>query len=184
MAGVGTLPIEAALHFGVKAIGCDVDPRAISLARKNLEAAQPYLSSASSLLRRDGDDGRNIIHQSKNEIDQSENVDVSELVSFHEWDVCEMPLDDASVDAVVVDMPFGLTCDLDRRMYPRAFEEIGRVTRRGGRVVILGMSKGVVMRSVKEGGEGGTGSAWEIRELVDPVNVGGLNAFVMVLEKR
>ena len=55
-------------------------------------------------------------------------------------DGCALPLRDGTVDAVAVDMPFGVRCgksSANRRLYPAALREIRRVLRPGGQCQLL-----------------------------------------------
>lgn len=95
--GSGTIVAEARA-VGWTALGRDIDPDAVSIARRNVRSAR-----------------------------------------FEIGDARELPYDDASIDAVVSNLPFGrqYTVD-DQQGWQRAvLAEVARVTRPGGRVVLL-----------------------------------------------
>ena len=63
------------------------------------------------------------------------------------FDACRLPFRKASVDAMVVDLPFGRRHGSHRQnqsLYPRALRECARVMRAGGRAVMLTMDKAVM----------------------------------------
>ncbi|KAK3273854.1 hypothetical protein CYMTET_17927 [Cymbomonas tetramitiformis] len=147
MAGVGTIPIEAAIHFGARGIGGDLASGAVVQAKENaVEALKLGLIRSSS-------------------------------VEFYEWNTCALPLEDSMADAIVSDLPFGMSCELSKRMYPKAFAEMGRVVKPGGRAVLLMGSRRLLYDSIDM-------HCWKIMESYYPVNIGGLNACVIVLCKQ
>ena len=93
-------------------------------------------------------------------------------------DVRHLPLRDGVVDRVIVDMPFGKRCGSgksNQRLYPGALREMARVTRAGGRAVLLVAQRKLLLRCVDD-------RRWRIeREAM--VNVGGLVGFVFVLDR-
>lgn len=95
--GTGTLLGEA-LSAGWDALGSDVDPEAVAMARENVPQAV---------------------------VDRA--------------DVLDLPHDDATFDAVASNLPFGRQFQIDdpARWLHRALTEMARVTRPGGRVVVL-----------------------------------------------
>ena len=95
--GTGTLLGEA-LSVSWEALGSDLDPEAVAMARANVPRAV---------------------------VDRA--------------DVLDLPHDDASFDAVVSNLPFGRQFPVENpvRWLRRALAEMARVTRPGGRVVVL-----------------------------------------------
>lgn len=113
MCGVGTIPFLGAGWFpGVYFLGGEVDDSAIEHVRRNAQ------SSRRSPAGRAGAAGS----------------------SACAWDAQSLPLRDGSVDAMVVDMPFGQSCGTPRqnaRLYPLVMAEMARVVRPSGRAVLL-----------------------------------------------
>ncbi len=95
--GSGTV-LQEALATGWEAVGSDIDPDAVIIARDNAPRA-----------------------------------------SVDRADVLQLPHDDASFDAVMSNLPFGQQFQVDdpARWVRRALREMARVTRPGGRVVVL-----------------------------------------------
>jgi tRNA G10 N-methylase Trm11 len=59
---------------------------------------------------------------------------------MQQWDSTRLPLRDASVDAIICDMPFGLKCgskSRNQKLYPKTLASMCRVLRVGCRAVIL-----------------------------------------------
>lgn len=72
-------------------------------------------------------------------------------VGLTRWDARRLPLEDASVDRVVTDMPFGRRVGShasNRHLYPGALREIRRVLAPGGRAVVLTTEKRLFTRLV------------------------------------
>ncbi|CAE8621400.1 unnamed protein product [Polarella glacialis] len=107
--GCGTIAIEAAVHFeGVRAITSDNHQLVTCSAIKNCVLARPHLAVGSTVSAKDWD-ARNLVK-----------------------------VEDASVDRVVTDLPFGNKCRWDVAVgLPAALSEVARVLRPGGRAVFL-----------------------------------------------
>jgi tRNA G10 N-methylase Trm11 len=79
-------------------------------------------------------------------------------VSCFKWDSRHLPLRDSTIDIIISDIPFGMTCSslllkpritsafagqrhgshpANRKLYPLIFKEFRRVLRLGGRVILL-----------------------------------------------
>ncbi|CAM9513419.1 unnamed protein product [Scytosiphon promiscuus] len=116
MCGVGTIPFLGAGWFpGVSFVGGEVDDIAVQHLRRNAEVLR-----RSSLAPPEGASG---------------------AACACAWDAQSLPLRDGSVDAMVVDMPFGHSCGTPRqnaKLYPLVMAEMARVLRPGsGRAVLL-----------------------------------------------
>eukprot|EP00903_Cladosiphon_okamuranus_P006217 g6110.t2 len=115
MCGVGTIPLLGASWFpNVFMFGGEVDETAIDHLRRNNRA-----------VRHSG----------------TGSVGATGAAATCAWDAQCLPLRDSSVDAMVVDMPFGKTCGTPRqnaKLYPLVIAEMARVLRPGsGRCVLL-----------------------------------------------
>ncbi|CAB1116958.1 unnamed protein product [Ectocarpus sp. CCAP 1310/34] len=112
MCGVGTIPLLGAGWFpGVCLVGGEIDDSAIDHLRRNAQSLRR------SPAGRAGAAG-----------------------GACAWDAQSLPLRDGSVDAMVVDMPFGQSCGTPRqnaRLYPLVMAEMARVLRPSGRAVLL-----------------------------------------------
>ncbi|CAM9255107.1 unnamed protein product [Ectocarpus sp. 12 AP-2014] len=112
MCGVGTIPFLGAGWFpGVCLVGGEIDDSAIDHLRRNAQSLRR------SPAGRAGAAG-----------------------GACAWDAQSLPLRDGSVDAMVVDMPFGQSCGTPRqnaKLYPLVMAEMARVLRTSGRAVLL-----------------------------------------------
>ena len=129
--GSGTLIIERALLGpAARLIGCDVDAEAGACAARNIEAAGLTLS---------GTPGSAQLH------------DRMPAVELTTWDATALPLRDASVGALTVDLPFGQlvgTHTANTELYPRLLAEAARVARPGARLVAITQQVRLFERSV------------------------------------
>ncbi len=68
------------------------------------------------------------------------------------WDARRLPLESASVDTVVTNLPFGVKTDSDELplLYTGVLAEVARVLRPGGRAVILSADRDLVMDGAAE----------------------------------
>ena len=98
--------------------------------------------------------------------------------SFCHWSSVELPLRAQSVDAVVVDLPFGQTHKMKgggaRTLYPRATREVARVLRPGGRFVALTPARHALTDCLEQ-----QPGLWAECEAIQ-VNCGGILAWVCV----
>jgi tRNA (guanine6-N2)-methyltransferase len=61
-------------------------------------------------------------------------------IELKPWDAAQMPLEDASVDKIITNLPWGIKSGRradNRRLYPRLIAEFKRVLRPGGKMVLL-----------------------------------------------
>lgn len=99
------------------------------------------------------------------------------------WDATALPLRVASVDVSIIDFPFGLNHKVEgygrgrNVLYSRTLREVARVTREGGRLVILGLARNM-MRKVLESAS----ALWVQRRELE-VNCGGAIARIFLLER-
>jgi len=109
MGGCGTIAIEAAVHFeGVCALSVDNNSIATSAAIKNCVLARPHLAVGSTVKAVDGD-ARSLLR-----------------------------VEDASVDRIITDMPFGNRCRWNvAEDLPKVLGEMERVLKPTGKVVLL-----------------------------------------------
>jgi 23S rRNA G2445 N2-methylase RlmL len=101
------------------------------------------------------------------------------VVELHRWDARALPLPDASVDAVLADLPFGHRVGShgdNCTLYPAILEEAARVARTGARFVLLTPEvrrMGAVLRNVPQ---------WKLEEAL-PVSLRRTQARVFVLRR-
>jgi ubiquinone/menaquinone biosynthesis C-methylase UbiE len=123
--GSGTLLIERGLlEPSARLIGCDTDPEALACAARNVEAAAG-LDAAWAGLRG------------------------AELT---DWDATSLPLPDASVDALTVDLPFGQLVGshaANAELYPALLAEAARVARPGARLVAISQQSRLLEHSIR-----------------------------------
>ena len=78
-----------------------------------------------------------------------------------QWDVRSLPLRDATVDAIVVDLPFGKRVGSraeNKTLYPALLREVCAVSN----LLVVSNSVG------KAGGQGSEGGWWNFQPLFDP----------------
>eukprot|EP00753_Platysulcus_tardus_P004981 PLAT12808.2.p3 GENE.PLAT12808.2~~PLAT12808.2.p3 ORF type:complete len:209 (+),score=88.92 PLAT12808.2:688-1314(+) len=155
VAGVGTIPIEAAHHFpGTFSLAGEMDGEAVELLARNCK-------------KRWADCKRNGIAAPDG------------LRS----DARRLPLRDATVDVVCADLPFGHRCLSRRavmRLYPPLFAELARVVARGGRVVLLAGMPSALMTALQPQIDEGL---WQL-DRDSEVIVGGLVGLHVYLLRR
>ncbi|XP_052017492.1 LOW QUALITY PROTEIN: tRNA (guanine(6)-N2)-methyltransferase THUMP3-like [Apodemus sylvaticus] len=97
-----------------------------------------------------------------------------------QWDICNLPLQTASVDIIITDMPFGKRMGSKKRnwnLYPACLQEMSRVCRPGtGSTVLLIQDKKCFTKALS-----GMGHVWRKVHTVW-VNIGGLHATVYLLK--
>jgi len=118
MCGTGTILAERALAGPCRLLlGGDVDPVALQASRANLSRVSPQWSARGGRL------GGYIVHQ---------------------WDARALPIQAASVDVVVSNLPFGeqMSSHADNpSLYGRFFQHLARILVPGGRAVLLTSEK-------------------------------------------
>ena len=95
------------------------------------------------------------------------------------WDALRLPLADASVDTVVTNLPYGKDIPLGD---PQAFvtgllKELGRVVRRGGRIVLLSTHGSLILRAL-------TRVSPFRKEQELPLALYGFDATLLVMRRR
>lgn len=98
-------------------------------------------------------------------------------IKIDEWDARELPLEDASVDKVVTNLPFGRQISPGanlRALYSDVLLELERVVRPGGRLVLLAGDAGQIDAALRA-----TPSMRLIKRY--PVNILGYDAFISVI---
>jgi tRNA (guanine6-N2)-methyltransferase len=135
MCGTGTIAIEAALGIpGVVAVGCDVDPRALALARAGAVAAGVVAVGCDV-------DPRALARAAAE--------------GFLRADAAALPLADASVDAVAFNPPWGRAVAARGALahdYAPLAAELRRVVRPGGAIVLLEPRGGPVVAALRAAG--------------------------------
>ena len=66
--------------------------------------------------------------------------DTPSAPDIRQWDARKLPLDDASIDKVACNLPFGKqlrASENPAKLYPPVLAELERVVRPGGRIVLL-----------------------------------------------
>ncbi len=124
MCGSGTILYERmqAGPYG-RVLGGDIDPERVDAARKNVRGNRKKPGAA----------------------DRSQ-------PDIRQWDARQLPLDTASVDKVVTNLPFGKQLGRDitpERLYPAVLAELERVVRPGGRIVLLSSEFDLIKESVR-----------------------------------
>lgn len=96
------------------------------------------------------------------------------------WDVTALPLDDASVDIIIADLPFGQlvgTHQINLGLYPRLIDEAARVATSGARAVLLTHEVRLLDRVLADRQD-----VW-LREETIAVQSGGMTPRIVVLRR-
>ena len=78
-------------------------------------------------------------------------VQQARSADFGCFDACRLPMRTGSIDAVVIDLPFGRrhgSHNLNQSLYPRALRECGRAVRSGGKAVLLTTDKQILKQAI------------------------------------
>lgn len=124
MCGSGTILYER-LQAGAagRILGGDIEPERVDAARKNVRGSRKKPGAGNS-----GPDIR-------------------------QWDARKLPLDDASVDKVATNLPFGKqlrASEQPAKLYPPVLAELERVVRPGGRIVLLTSEYDLLKETVRQ----------------------------------
>jgi 23S rRNA G2445 N2-methylase RlmL len=95
------------------------------------------------------------------------------------WNAKRLPLTAQCVDVVLCDLPFGVRVGSHRKnvhLYPPVMQELARIVRAGGRVVLLSLERRLIQRRVEKDG------CWQC-ESQFPIHYGGLDPTVFVLQR-
>jgi tRNA G10 N-methylase Trm11 len=136
--GVGTIPIEACISkrrplFG---LGGEFDPEAVQGLAMNLQGLKRTQGKAGV----GGEEG-------------ASDDDLPQRCDGCSWDVRRLPLRDGSVDAISVDMPFGVHCGKGKAnhlLYPSALREARRVLKKGGQCLMLVTDLWLMSQSLRQ----------------------------------
>ena len=184
MAGVGTIPIEAAARWGdVFALAGDAERASLDQAAVNARwvAGATRAAAAKQLAQLPLSGGGGGALPAWHALDRRyPRPPGGGGVGVCEWDATQLPLRTASVDVVVVDLPFGMVCKVKhgvRHLYPLATREMARVMRPGGRLVMLSPSKQLMASCLQQ-----QAALWEAQRTID-VNCGGAIACVTLWQR-
>lgn len=106
-----------------------------------------------------------------------------ESVELTDWDATGLPLPDASVDALTVDLPFGQLVgshSANAELYPALLAEAARVARPGARLVAISQQSRLLERSVQA-------DAWITETVLRPTlatSGGSIKPAIAVLVRR
>ncbi len=77
----------------------------------------------------------------------------SSTLDIRQWDARQLPLDDASIDKVATNLPFGKQlrgAQTPAKLYPPILAELQRVVRPGGRIVLLTSEYDLIKEEVRK----------------------------------
>eukprot|EP00980_Cylindrotheca_fusiformis_P008914 scaffold1900_cov123-Cylindrotheca_fusiformis.AAC.40 len=162
--GIGTIPVEAEGYFPVRSIGIGGD---IVLDHASICSAVCAMES--------------IAKQQQQQSSGAGTKDSSQLSVA--WDAAMVPLRTGIVDAVVSDLPFGQMClssSTLNQLLPLIIVECARIlVPSTGRMVVLCGSPDGLLRALEESSD-----YWKRPcTMVAPVNIGGLLAWVVRIER-
>jgi len=149
--GSGTLLIERALAGkAAQLTGCDINREALICASRNIAAYRKGAGASAAEIK------------------------------LHDWDATRLPLPDASVDAIVADLPFGNLVGShagNAALYPALLREAARVAKPGARFVVITAEIRLLEAALAP-----ILRQWE-REQALRVNLGGLRPMIFVLRR-
>ncbi len=124
MAGSGTILYER-MQAGPfgHLLGGDIEPERVDAARKNLRGSRKKPAAGSN------------------------------QPDIRQWDARQLPLEDASVDKVATNLPFGKQlrgAQTPAKLYPPVLAELQRVVRPGGRIVLLTSEFDLIKEEVRK----------------------------------
>jgi SAM-dependent methyltransferase len=102
-------------------------------------------------------------------------------IELEQWDATELPLRDASVDALAADLPFGHRVGshgINEALYPAMLIEAARVAKPGARFVAITAELRLIDRVLRE-----SAAPWSVERTMR-VNLGGLRPMIYVLAQR
>ena len=125
MAGSGTILYER-MQAGpyARILGGDIEPERVDAARKNVRGGR-----------------------------KKPGPDTPSAPDIRQWDARKLPLDDASIDKVACNLPFGKqlrASENPAKLYPPVLAELERVVRPGGRIVLLSSEYDLVKETVRQ----------------------------------
>ena len=188
MCGIGTVPVVAAATTQCAfALGGDVDPHSLEQAARNGRVlAAAHRSGAKTLDFRpfvDGPPHMYSWHATERLYPRRADGGGGGVLPCL-WSAAELPLRDALVDVTVVDLPFGVHHKVAggknglRTLYMLSFAEVARVTRPGGRLVALAISRKCLSEPM-DGLVGGGLRFWDPVTALQ-INCGGSFAWIFV----
>lgn len=149
--GSGTLLIERALAGpAAQLIGCDANRDVLICASRNIAAYRRLVSAHAAEIK------------------------------LHDWDATQLPLPDASVDALTADLPFGHRTGShvdNTTLYPALMREAARVAKPGARFALITAEVRLMEHVLQQ-----SPTLWA-RERSLRVNLGGLQPIIHVLRK-
>lgn len=124
MAGSGTILYER-MQAGpfARLLGGDIDQERVDAARKNVRGSR----------KKPGPNDRQ--------------------PDIRQWDARQLPLEDASIDKVATNLPFGKQLrgsETPAKLYPAVLAELQRVVRPGGRIVLLSSEYDLIKEEVRK----------------------------------
>ena len=129
--GSGTILIERAQAGPAgRLMGCDTNPAALACARRNAKAAGFGKPKHQSGSERPGRRRRSPLL----------NLEPNVEIEWFDWDARALPLEDASLDVLCADLPFGHDVGSHEEnllLYPHIIKEAARVAKPGGRAVFI-----------------------------------------------
>lgn len=197
MCGIGTLPVLAAAVAGCAlALGGDVDDEGLAQADEN---ARAYAAAHARGPAADAEGGRGeggeggpdeplgalalqpsaVLPAWQCEAKRYARRRAAGAVGLCLWSAAELPLRDATVDVVAVDLPFGMAHRVRGQggiygLYLRSTLQCARVLREGGRMVMLTTTRRYLVEALEA-----QAALWEELE-ARPVNCGGAIAWVVL----
>jgi SAM-dependent methyltransferase len=124
MTGSGTILYER-MQAGPygRLLGGDIEPERVDAARKNVRGGRKKPNAGDS------------------------------QPDIRQWDARQLPLDDASIDKVATNLPFGKQlrgAQTPAKLYPPVLAELQRVVRPGGRIVLLSSEYDLIKEEVRK----------------------------------
>jgi len=98
-------------------------------------------------------------------------------VDVIQWNVYKLPIKTGSIDVTLSDIPFGsVAIKKNQKIYPNLFREITRITKAGGKALILSLEEGLISRVIENN------EYWNLLSHY-PVEFGGNQAGLYLLQR-
>ncbi len=121
------------------------------------------------------DKDKKVLNKAKKNI---KNIDKG--IKLYNWDATNLPLDDNSINKIVVDMPFGIRSGEHNKnveLYPKFLKEMKRILKPNSKMVILSQEISLLNKNLNKIG------SFKIENKIR-INLGGLKPMIFILKRN
>jgi hypothetical protein len=185
MCGVGTIPLESSAMGRVSfALGGEIKSDSLAIAGRSVDGTNAKAAAAGKGVGWFRDGNRELPDLPSSSASSSSSSSASQTaaalpVDFCGWNARRLPLRDNSIDVFIVDMPFGVSCKLNKKGMREILAEIARTLSNApnARAVLLYQARKSFRQAVKR-----MAGLLHI-DTCKVVNVGGLLVGLFVVKK-